>query len=90
VALSSALECLFGDPALRLRLGAAAREAVEQRFSLDVCVRRHLGASRRTLRGRDQKAVGAAEGASARISALPGARALRRLLSRTIRSVSYV
>jgi glycosyltransferase involved in cell wall biosynthesis len=40
-ALAAALIRLAGDPALRRRLGDAARQRVQQRFSLDACVARY-------------------------------------------------
>jgi glycosyltransferase involved in cell wall biosynthesis len=40
-ALAVALKRLAGDPALRRRLGEAARTRVEQRFSLETCVARY-------------------------------------------------
>jgi glycosyltransferase involved in cell wall biosynthesis len=40
-AMAAALARLIGDPALRARLGAAARARVDAEFSLDACVERY-------------------------------------------------
>jgi len=51
-ALRAAIERLLEDPALRLRLGAAGRACVGERFSWDRATRMTIGAYREALRAR--------------------------------------
>jgi len=49
-ALGAAIAKLYEDPALRTRLGAAARQRVEQRFSIEACTQRYLNLYRGLMR----------------------------------------
>lgn len=54
-ALTRAVRCLIDDPTRRAGMGAAARDAVATRFSVDAMAQRYAEHYRRALQGRDPR-----------------------------------